>query len=1422
MTHLGRERHARARLGILAATAVLATALVTPLATTTVAAQPPEPIPGDRYPFVCTTAREGLGQPDVDNTDGQGIPVVSETIPGPGWASGLSGVSGGDAARPYPNRNGYPDLALYQALGLAPDDATTFAGIDPQPEWLLGHSRDCNLAEPVVDYLYLSNSRADDPATPWVIEGNWTVFDNDDSKALPSNIVYLEESPETVTPGDGKVAQSDQRNVLNARTPFIIRRERGTANGFIYSIAALAPFGEQPGDVVSTNLWNGRVAFHFGGGVGIGHSQGRISSGNALYTQELQRGYAILYSTGTATSHHYNLALGGRTAVATKARFVEVYGEPLYTIGVGGSGGGIQQYVYGQNHPDLLDGGVPQYSYPDMTTQTIHIGDCELLEHYFEKTDAGNVRWQTVENRIPVIGLNAESKPRNRSTFSDLGAPLYLIYSNLGFTVPSVPAGTDSQGSGSIPPLTECRAAWTGLTPSAMNPTFQTISDIDRVEGYDLAEVEFTHWDDAGEVYGYDDDGWARVPWGNVGLQYGLRALTEGRLTPAEFLRLNALVGSWKDSDEQAPEKLPYSAAASGQDTTQLLLAFLLESSPTPKPGETPQQTEARLEAARAEFAIWASGNMNLSPDGVTPAPRRTGDPIAIANAFDSGLVFSGANPDTGDLFDLPVIDWRHYLEEELDMHNSHQSCAARQRHIDARGDADNQLVWFTDGRPARAWDQTPQAFDVMEEWITIMQENPGMSAGEAREAMTNDLATDACFSVNGVLQDSGDGVWSGVLDDEAPGACTERYRVYSTSRIEAGASIAGDSYSCGTDPVHTPLIPVAQAVAEGYYGLWQPTPAQVRRLQEIFPTGVCAYGPFYEAGAAPAPPAVPFTDADPNASYRDGLRWASALGITTGTSPTTFTPRGNVTRGQMAAFLWRFVGEPPSSTPVPFSDVASTPYFFDALRWMVENDLTTVSGSRPSYRPQDTTTRAQVVTFLYRLAGQPQVDSSSLPFTDVPVDAFYRNAVAWAVDQGITEGTSPTTFAPLVPVTRGQLVTFLYRARDVRMVDPAVRYEVTVAGGFGSGSYRPGATVHVWSAVSTTNGVAQRWRGDVDLLAEPDEWHTTFVMPARDVSLVTSSSTQTLPLNTETFNGVTGVAKTVRYHFPPQMRGVVLFSHGTGGSSAFVESTEAFPIALALVADGYGVMSIDAEEAAAGDLNGDGKQRWFGQASAANIDLGNLEVLFDSFEARRLISAETPKFALGMSAGGNFSHLLGTIAATPAAASFPQLRFAAVVSFCADATASKSSSLSTTPSAWYMCAAEDNPEVSNTEARANEAQLRRRGVATDYAEHAPSPLYDERFTRIDGINSTTSAAMAAELRAAGFTDRAGFITRASDEITSAVLADPRSFPTIVANPQVNQVRLQVRVMRAEHAMFANLTRRTIDFLDRFNPTSPP
>ena len=125
---------------------------------------------------------------------------------------------------------------------------------------------------------------------------------------------------------------------------YVVRWERGTINRFLYSIAMLAPFDEGPDDL-DTSAWNGKVIYHFQGGVAIGHYQGSPSGSRMLYDTGLSRGYAVLYSTGNKTGTHYNLELGGETAIMVKDRFVSAYGLPDYTVGVGGSGGGILVWI---------------------------------------------------------------------------------------------------------------------------------------------------------------------------------------------------------------------------------------------------------------------------------------------------------------------------------------------------------------------------------------------------------------------------------------------------------------------------------------------------------------------------------------------------------------------------------------------------------------------------------------------------------------------------------------------------------------------------------------------------------------------------------------------------------------------------------------------------------------------------------------------------------------------------------------------------------------------------------------------------------------------------------------------------------------------------------------------------------------------
>jgi hypothetical protein len=251
------------------------------------------------------------------------------------------------------------------------------------------------------------------------------------------------------------------------------------------------------------------------------------TSYESRYPYGLGQGYAIAWSTGTKTNTHYNLVLGGETALMVKSRFVTEYDDP------------------------------------------VHVGDCELLE-----------RW-----------MDLKVRPTRRRRCS-------------------TPTSESCPGS---PPEQQ-------------------------------AQIEWTHWDDAVNVYGRDPaTGFARRTWDNVGVQYGLQALLDGHITAAEFLDLNATVGGWKPSQDNVQEGCPFITTACPSD-----------------------------------IEVWSARNIiPVGPDGV--APRSEGSVEAMRAAYRSGLVFDGE-------IGIPIIDWRHYLDAELDMHNARQSFAAPATHARADG----------------------------------------------------------------------------------------------------------------------------------------------------------------------------------------------------------------------------------------------------------------------------------------------------------------------------------------------------------------------------------------------------------------------------------------------------------------------------------------------------------------------------------------------------------------------------------------------------------------------------------------------------------------------------------------------------------------------------------------------------------------
>jgi hypothetical protein len=192
--------------------------------------------------------------------------------------------------------------------------------------------------------------------------------------------------------------------------------------------------------------------------------------------------------------------------------------------------------------------------------------------------------------------------------------------------------------------------------------------------------IRWTHWNDLENIYGTDDDGFAPIPLDNVGVQYGLQALLDGNITIDEFLEINSCVGSWKEQTDF----VPFTPSISPDD-----------------------------------FNVFDHENMNRDPyacrTGV-PAPRREADAWAMEAAYLSGHVF------TGKKLDIPVIDLRPYVEEELDMHNSRQSFSTRQRLLNGIGNTKDMVIWFTgseDDLPVR----TLEALETLQVYLSRGEE---------------------------------------------------------------------------------------------------------------------------------------------------------------------------------------------------------------------------------------------------------------------------------------------------------------------------------------------------------------------------------------------------------------------------------------------------------------------------------------------------------------------------------------------------------------------------------------------------------------------------------------------------------------------------------------------------------------------------
>ncbi|HET8590535.1 MAG TPA: DUF6351 family protein, partial [Nakamurella sp.] len=655
----------------------------------------------------------------------------------------LSGVA---AANPPPghSRAGGP-TRIGQVGPIAPDN--------PRQQPFACVTQLTALGEPVVD----NHAGIGHPVT----DAQGTVVGYSADCGAPTRVDYFyraigDDPTAALHPYDVAHPPSDvaTTTVRGRSVPFIVRYERGTINRFIYSIALLAPH-PGAGHTKRPDLsgWNRDLVFYFIGGTGVGHTQAH--DGNALRAVQepgeqtgalalLSRGYAVINSTGAATATTYNLQLTGETARMVKRQFVETYGHPRYTFGLGGSGGAVQQFVYAQNDPSLLDALIPIQPFPDMITQVNPVGDCELLEYYMDVVDAqvngtGTVdpKWTTWADRQLVIGLHGiDGYPTHNAIASSAGP------------------GSDV-----------CLEEWRGAIPLFFNPlwgatTEGSFADIDPAV---LATTPIGYFDDLLPIFGaIPGTDIARSTFNNVGVQYGLRALQRGQITVAEFLNLNAHIGGWKPRQDMVEPGWPY------------------QGDPTPD-----------------NIDPWSSRNgtaaEHLAPGDV--APRSTGSLAAMQNAYRAGLVFHGD-------IDLPIIIIEPYLEPELNEHASREPFAVRERLIAARGNADNLAIWML-GSDSEEQETTAvlRALDLQTQWLDTHRrpaavqdacfDDSGGLIAEGRDVFDGEISADG----SQVLADTANG-----------GPCTQAYPIYGDARTEAGEHVADSVFACQLQPVDRAL----------------------------------------------------------------------------------------------------------------------------------------------------------------------------------------------------------------------------------------------------------------------------------------------------------------------------------------------------------------------------------------------------------------------------------------------------------------------------------------------------------------------------------------------------------------------------------------------------------------------------------------
>jgi len=610
--------------------------------------------------------------------------------------------------------------------------------------------------------------------------------------------------------------------LLSAKTPLVVRQHVGVLNRFIYSVSMASQWPPQDDE---TSLWNKRLIMFFDGGIGLGSSQASDQSlANiipstkpplSMHPELLQQGYAIATSTGMATSTTYNLKLLSQTSAMLKQWFELRYGPPKTTIGLGGSGGAIQQLYLAQNHPKLLNGLIISHSFPDLLSQINPVGDCELLQYYFDRFP--QYGWNNWQQRRWVEGFNSQNTRASKLADPSSGAPLM----------------SSAERGGSV-----CSDGWRRVVtiPMLFNPNyFNPLADGHLApalaDSSDYRERKWTLWDDASEIFGTDAQGYARRSFDNSGVQYGLNALREKQISSSQFIHLNQHIGGWVESSQMKQAPAPYMPYGILQvlDGKLSLWQLIRVNTSLGTLRELSQQlrnTSSLLPIKLPEWikkddnlSVWSHYN-NTAHRYPLPAPRSVA-PAAVIDAIKQhGMQFSGD-------VEHPIIALSIYKDHKLDIHDARQPFVIRERIRQQRGNSNNMAIWGVGSKVEdsdSALRLVGEAVTTMDQWLSDAQ-RPAKSHDRCLNTDTSELV-------------AGAGIWRGITtpvktDD---GICSWRFPLHGNPRLAAGEPFSSKTIKCRTKPLE-------QALVDGTYGQVKFSAAEIEKLKELFAdSGVCDF----------------------------------------------------------------------------------------------------------------------------------------------------------------------------------------------------------------------------------------------------------------------------------------------------------------------------------------------------------------------------------------------------------------------------------------------------------------------------------------------------------------------------------------------------------------------------------------------------